>query len=214
MPTGDHRTFGAALTGASDAADSERSSFKNGWSAPKNRGSWVAYASNASSSTSKPGRPTTRAMRSTISYAQWRAPSGTGASRTARVSATKRATGVLSGADSTSHCALHNVTVHLHGRLCRAPFGAPLGWRGTGSGWNTLSRHEVGAPFGRRCSQWQEPDPMATGCRSATRPAGRAAMGIQRPNRSDITATEASQAWFRQGRPNAPSIVLSNEKWL
>ncbi|MGZ5747726.1 MAG: LON peptidase substrate-binding domain-containing protein [Caldimonas sp.] len=47
---------------------------------------------------------------------------------------------------------------------------------------------------------------------SSTVAEGRAATACQRPNRSDITATESSQAWFKQGRPNAPSIVFSSEK--
>jgi len=32
------------------------------------------------------------------------------------------------------------------------------------------------------------------------------------PNRSDITATFGSQAWFRQGSPNAASMDFSKEK--
>jgi hypothetical protein len=59
-----------------------------------------------------------------------------------------------------------------------------------------------------------QPASLATTCQRVTRPAGRVATACQRPNRSDITATEASQAWFKQGRPNALSIVFSSEKWL
>jgi hypothetical protein len=33
-------------------------------------------------------------------------------------------------------------------------------------------------------------------------------------NKSDMTCTFWSQAWFKQGSPRPPSIVFSSEKWL